>query len=277
MKLVPPMNGQFFSEPVQHKFEFDNGPGKYRIGLIVLSNDLATEHDFVNMAGNNDISILVSRIQNAEICSVENLKAMEPELTNSASLLIPGYRLDAIAYSCTSGTVVLGYDAIARRIHAVRPGIPVATPITAATSALNQTRSRKIAVLTPYTDDVNRPIANYLAEHGFEVVAFSSFKLANNEAMAKVPPKAIYNAALEVDCPQAEAIFISCTAIRAVDVVDSIEKRVGKPVVTANQALFWQSVRSAGYTSAITGYGNLLRQIPQIASKPTITVAGEAI
>ncbi len=250
------------SIPVKCAFEFDGGPGIYRIGLLALSNDLATERDFNNMADSDDISIFVSRVPNAEICSVENLMAMKPELTRSASLLIPGSRLDAVAYSCTSGTVILGYDTVARQIHAVRPGIPVITPITAAIAALNRMNARKIAVLTPYTDNVNAPIAGYLQKSGFEIVAFHSFLLADNEAMARVPPKAIYDAALDADSQQAEALFISCTAIRAVDVVDSIERSIGIPVVTANQALFWQSVRAAGYPSAIEGFGSLLRQVP---------------
>ena len=262
MKTVQMMSEPKISIPVERAFEFDSGPGVYRIGLLALSNDLATERDFTNMADSDDISIFVSRVPNAEICSVENLMAMKPELTRSASLLIPGSRLDAVAYSCTSGTVVLGYDAVARQIHAVRPGIPVITPITAAVAALNRINARRIAVLTPYTDDVNAPIAGYLKNSGFEIAAFHSFLLADNDAMAKIPPKAIYHAALEADSRQADALFISCTAIRAVDVVDSIERSIGIPVVTANQALFWQSVRAAGYSSAIAGYGSLLRQIP---------------
>ncbi len=249
------------SEPVRANYELDSGPGRYRIGLLALSNDLATERDFINMRSSDDIALFVSRIPNAEICSVENLRAMEPELTRAVSLLIPGSRLDAVAYSCTSGTVVMGYDAVARRIHEERPGIPVVTPITAALAAFRLLGARKISVLTPYTDDVNVRIANYLMNSGLEIVAFSSFHHTDNDAMAKTPPQAILDAALEADRPDADALFISCTAIRAVDVLESIEQAIGKPVVSANQALYWQALRATGYQQPVEGYGYLLRTV----------------
>ena len=249
------------SEPVRANYELDSGPGRYRIGLLALSNDLATERDFINMRSSDDIALFVSRIPNAEICSVENLRAMEPELTRAVSLLIPGSRLDAVAYSCTSGTVVMGYDAVARRIHEERPGIPVATPITAALAAFRLLGAHKISVLTPYTDDVNVRIANYLMNSGLEIVAFSSFHHTDNDAMAKTPPQAILDAALEADRPDADALFISCTAIRAVDVLESIEQAIGKPVVSANQALYWQALRATGYQQPVEGYGYLLRTV----------------
>ena len=259
-------------ESVNTPYEFDNGPGQYRIGLIVLSNDLATERDFINMrSGDDDIAILISRVLNHEVCSVENLRDMEPEMTRSASLLIPGYRLDSIAYSCTSGTVVIGYDTIANRIREARPDIPVATPITAALEAFQQFEVNKISVLTPYTDNVNVPIASYLEAHGMEVVAFSSFKFADNESMSKLPPQAIFDAAIKADRPDAQALFISCTAIRAVDVVDAIEQAINKPVVTATQALYWQALRSAGYLKSVEKYGALLRMVESTKSKTDCT------
>ncbi|MCY3770044.1 MAG: aspartate/glutamate racemase family protein [Gammaproteobacteria bacterium] len=255
---APKLN-EFQSLPVQADFELDDGPGRYRIGLIALSNDLATERDFSRMGRGEEIAVFVSRVPNAETCSVANLRAMEPELTHAASLLIPGSRLDAVAYSCTSGTVVLGYDTVAQRIRDARPGIPVTTPITASLAALYRLGAGNIAVLTPYTDEVNAPVAKYIKASGLDIAAFTSFQFASNDTMARTPPRAIYQAALEADRPEADALFISCTAIRAADVVDSIEQAVGKPVVTANQALFWQALRFAGCEWPIEGFGRLLR------------------
>ena len=77
--------------------------------------------------------------------------------------------------------------------------------------------------------------------------------------MAKLSPEAILQGAIEADRPEAEALFISCTAIRALDVVEKIENVIGKPVVTANQALIWQALRISGCSDSVEGYGNLLR------------------
>ena len=81
----------------------------------------------------------------------------------------------------------------------------------------------------------------------------------DNEVMANLPPDAILQGAIEADRAEADALFISCTAIRALDVVERIEQAIGKPVVTANQAMIWQSLRLSGCQTTVDGYGELLR------------------
>jgi maleate isomerase len=247
------------ADPIRSGYDLDEGPGRHRIGLIALASDYASERDFMNMRPSDDVVVYVSRIRNVNPCTVENLRTMAPKLSDAVSLIIPEGRLDAVAYSCTSGTVVIGYEAIAASIHAVRPGIPVATPITAGLEGLGRFKAHKIAVLTPYIDDVNGPIVNYIKDSGLDVVAVTSFLVDDDNVMACIPPQAIYEAAIEADRPEADALFISCTALRAVDVVERIEQALGKPVISANQALFWRALRAAGYHDPVEGYGQLLR------------------
>ena len=253
----PPLAEGFRSTPVRAAYEPDHGPGRYRIGLVTLANDYTVERDFVNMRPGDDVAVFVSRVPNTPECTVETLKAMAPHITTAAALLVPEGRLDAVAYACTSGTVVMGFDAIRERIHAARPGVPCTTPITASLEALNRFGAQRLAVLTPYVDDVNAAIAACLEAHGKSIAGFTSFHIEDNEIMAALPGEAIYQAALEADRPDADALFISCTAIRAADVVERIEQSLGKPVVTANQALYWQSLRAAGCREAVSGYGRL--------------------
>jgi maleate isomerase len=257
---IPPQHNSPLAEPVKAKFELDRGPGLHRIGLVALASDYVTERDFMNMRPTDDVVIFVSRILNVNPCTVENLRTMAPRVTDAVSLIIPQGRLDAVAYSCTSGTVVIGYDAIEASVHAVRPGIPVATPITAGLAALESFGSQRIAVLTPYVDDVNGPIVRYIQDNGIDVVGLTSFHLADDNDMAGLSPETIYNAALEADRPDADALFISCTAIRAVDALERIEQTLGKPVVSANQALFWQALRASGYQYSMDGFGQLFKQ-----------------
>ena len=236
---------------------FDEGPGRFRIGLVALSNDYVTERDFMNMRPSDDVVVYTSRVPNTPDCTVETLQQMAPHITQAASLIVPEGRLDVMAYSCTSGTAVMGFDKIRTLIHAARPGIPCVTPITSSLAALDQFKAGNIAVLTPYVDDVNADIARYLEASGKKITAFTSFKIASNEAMAKISPESIYQAALTADRDDAEALFISCTAIRAVDVIERIEQKLGKPVVTAVQAMFWQALRLSGFKEGIPGYGQL--------------------
>lgn len=261
------MNGVNFekSDSVLHAhrvladFTLDEGPGRYRIGLVTLASDHVTERDFTNMRPSDDVVVYVSRVRNVNPCTVGNLRKMAPKLSDSVSLMIPDGRLDAIAYSCTSGTVVIGYEAIAASVHAARPDIPVATPITAGLDGLAQFGARRIAVLTPYVDEVNASIVGHIEASGVDVVALTSFLFEDDNEMARIPPQTIYEAALETDRPEADALFISCTAIRAVDVVERIEQSLGKPVVTANQALYWKALRAAGCGARVEGYGSLMR------------------
>ncbi len=241
----------------------DQGPGKHRIGLVVLSNDYATERDFINMRPSDDVALFCSRIQNTPDCTLGTLPEMAPHISAAAALLVPDGRLDVVAYACTSGTVVMGYDTICARIHAVRPGVRVVTPITASLAALDRFGPKLAQLLTPYSDDVNGAIAEHLTGQGKDIRAFTSFHISDNEIMAALPPQAIYDAALQADRPEADALFISCTAIRAADVVDRIERTLGKPVITANQAMVWQSLRWSGCDLPVPGYGRLLRHPPK--------------
>ena len=245
-------------EELNQSPDFDEGPGKYRIGLVALSNDYVMERDFMNMRPSDDVAIFTSRIANTPDCTVETLQIMAPHITEATALLVPEGRLDVVAYGCTSGTAVLGFDKVQSLIQAARPGIACATPMTASIQALNQLKANRIAVLTPYVDDVNSEIARYITEQGKIICSFSSFKIAENEQMAKLSPQSIYKAALAADRDDADALFISCTAIRAVEVIERIEQKLGKPVIGAVQAIFWQSLRLAGYREKVTGYGQLL-------------------
>lgn len=244
--------------PVSFQPYFDDGPGKYRVGMIILSNDYATERDFINMRPSDDIAYFVARIPFASDITPESLAQTESELGRAASLILPGGRLDAIAYSCTSAAVVLGHDRVARAIQTGRPGIPCITPISATVAALEVFGIKKIAVLTPYIDSINQQVCEAFAGLGLDVRRFHSFKLISDLDMANLSPQSILQGAVEVDSKDIDAVFISCTAIRAVDVVDTIEQKIGKPVITSIQAMFWQCLRTAGYRQPIQGYGRLL-------------------
>ena len=246
------------AHPVRTQFSLDHGPGRHRIGLIALASDYVVERDFMNMRPSDDVVVFVSRVLNVNPCTVENLKTMGPRLSGAASLIVPDGRVDVIAYCCTSGTTAMGYDAVASSIQETRIDVPVVTPITAGLLALEKFGAKRVAVLTPYVDDVNRALITYIENNGPRVTALTSFLMADDNQMAGIPPDTIFEAALEADRPDADALFISCTAIRAVDVIGKIEQALGKPVVCANQALFWQSLRVAGYTNPVSGYGELL-------------------
>jgi maleate isomerase len=244
---------------VKVRYEPDEGPGRYRIGLIVPAEDAVSERDFRLMLPDDSVAIFTNRIETTQIGTVEELKKMAPLLQKVATLVLTDDRLDVLVYSCTSATVAIGYENVASSLVSARAETPVVTPITAALAAFRALQVKKIAVVTPYPDDVNVAMYDYLEEQGAVIRGFYAFKgLLTDYEVSRLPPRAIYEAGLEADNPDVEAVFISCTGIRSVEIADELERSLRKPVVTSNQASFWQCLRYAGCSAKVPGFGRLL-------------------
>ena len=188
----------------------------------------------------------------------ENLRKHGPQLSNAASLLLPDVKLDVIAYSCTSGTIAMGYEEVERQIIKGRKNVPVVTPITAAIAAFNRLAIKSISLLTPHNDAVNEPLRNFIKANGVEVKYLNSFYVENDVDIARIPDTAIVRGALESYRDDTDALFVSCTALRAAKQVGNLEAKLGVPVLTSNQCMFWHALRTSGYDKSVTGYGRLL-------------------
>ena len=240
----------------------DPRPVARRIGLILLATDHTSELDFRAMAPGEGLGIYANRLAFENPTTPENLRRMAPRLTGAAAMILPGADLDAICYCCTAASVELGDAAIADAVHKAKPGVPVITPSLAARAALHALGVRRISILTPYLRDTSRPMAGYFARHGIEPVNLTCLGMANDQDMARVPPARIVEAACATISPDAEALFISCTALRARSVAAEIERRIGKPVVTSNQASIWLTLHRAGLTDPIQGCGRVTTLTP---------------
>jgi maleate isomerase len=232
---------------------------RIRIGLIALATDLTSELDFARICTPKNIAVHTTRVAYQNPTNAANLTAMQPELGRAAALIAPGISLDAIAYACTAASVLIGDDAVAAAIRAARPDTPCVTPIGAAIAGLRALEARRIAILTPYTPDVAQTVVEFVAQHGFAVTASGCFGFDDDRRMAQIDPDRLAAAAAVFCGDDADALFISCTALRACEVADTIEKQIGRPVVTANQAMIWASLRAAGISEPIESYGRLMR------------------
>src|SRR5215470_5531405 len=162
-------------------------PEHPRIGVVVPATDQVSEVAFAEMLRDHPVSMVVSRVAFENPVVMANLSRLVDDLTRATALLLPDGRIDVVAFSCTSGTVACGVDAVARAINAARPGVPFTTPITAAVAAFRRLGTRRIAVLTPYVDEVNDAIHGFLTAAGLEVVEFGSFHLRTEQEIASVP------------------------------------------------------------------------------------------
>ncbi|MCB1354872.1 MAG: aspartate/glutamate racemase family protein [Rhodobacteraceae bacterium] len=233
-------------------------PEPRRLGLILLATDMTTEGDIVRAIPPDAAAVHGTRIAYANPTTPENLRAMLPRLSEAAALLVPGRTLAAICYGCTSASVVIGEEAVQTAIGAVRPGIPVVTPAAAGARALRDLGARRIAIMTPYLPETTSPVADFFAAAGFEILRAVCLGLEDDREMARVDAVTILAAAEAADHPEADALFISCTALPAFALAGQIEARIGKPVVTSNQACIRELRAAAGLATPLAGYGRLL-------------------
>jgi maleate isomerase len=130
--------------------------------------------------------------------------------------------------------------------------------ITGVIRGLRAVNAHKLVVATPYLDEVNIREVEYLQQAGFEVLSIAGLNLEKDSDMVRVTPDYIAEFALAQNCEEADAIFVSCGALRTLDVVQRIEDQARKPVIASNQAMIWDTLRLAGIDDRMAGYGTLL-------------------
>lgn len=243
---------------VDERPALDARPLDRRVGLVILATDHTSEPDFARMVASARIGVYVARLAYANPTTEENLCAMQPSLAEAAGLILPGEALDAICYSCTSASVAIGDAEIATALRVGRQGVPVVTPTLAATAGLHALGARRISILAPYTVETSRPMANYFAGKGFSIAGSTCLGFDDDREMARIPPAAIVDLARAATAPDAEALFVSCTALRAASVAAQIEAAIGRPVVTSNQATAWMCLRLCGDDAPYPQFGRLM-------------------
>jgi len=254
MTPLPPI-----SQSINVKYSLDiSDGGRKLIGLILLSTDLTLERLLHRLIPADQVAIFVNRVTYNNPMTVENLAAVETSLAQAARDILPGVELDAMAFACTSGSIAIGPENVMQRITDGQPGVPVTTPVTAAIDGLKQLGLGRIALLTPYPDPVNQPLAHFIQGNGITIEKMSTFDLDSDIDVGRIPVPAIIEAARAADHKDAEAMFLSCTALQAADCITELEKTLGKPVLTSNQAMLWRAMRLAGYNGKISGFGELM-------------------
>ncbi len=239
--------------------EFDKGRHhRAKIGYVLLAMEQTIEEDVYSLAPEG-VGVHFARAEMANSITVETLSAMRKYIGDAAALLLPDGDLDVVCYACTSGSVVIGEDNVKAEL---RRGVSRAEPTTLVTGvirALRQLQAKRIVIGTPYVDGINVIEADYLRKLGFDILDIQGLNIEHDSDMVRVTPDYIYRFAKSLDRPDADAVFISCGALRTLDVVDAIERDIGKPVVASNQAMIWDTFRLAGIQDKIPGYGRILR------------------
>ncbi|NKB64181.1 MAG: arylmalonate decarboxylase [Gammaproteobacteria bacterium] len=241
----------------KYQIEFDEGRHpRGKVGFVLLATEQTIPDDMFQIFPEG-VGIHFARVNNPDVIDNQTLAAIAPDLSIAAKSLLPDGSLDVVTYGCTSGSLVLGEDRVHDLLNRGAPKAKASCIIAAVIRALKAVDAQKIVVATPYLDEVNRAEYDYLSQRGFDVLDIQGLNLVRDSDMVKVSPTFILNMAAEIDRPDADAIFISCGALRSVDIIEELEQRCGKPVITSNQAMAWDALRLAGIKDNIAGYGKL--------------------
>jgi maleate isomerase len=256
----PALAGEVISK-THMAFRLDGGIAhRARIGLIVLATDHTIEHEFRQIYRLDGVALYESRIPNSSQINAATLAEMERGLASAAGVILPGTKLDVIAYGCTSGAVVIGEEKVSARIREARPGVACTTPITAGIAGLKKLNVRRIALLTPYVDEVNQMFRRHVEGQGIAVPVMGSFNHGNDNEVARISQASIKNAVRELARePGVDGVFVSCTSLRVADIAEELEVELGKPVTSSNHALAWHCLRLAGVNDSLPALGRLFR------------------
>jgi len=244
--------------------------GRARIGVVVPVSNSNLEPDLALLRPRG-VSLHFARVGGYDIDAVpdgDQMRQLAQESLDDIIDSLAACRVDVILYGCTSATLAHGrdFDRDLRRQIEARAGVPAVTAAGAVVEALRDLRAARIGLATPYTADLNRAAAAYLESCGIEVATAAGVDAAlDNYQQGALTPAQVFALGLRADHAHAQAALLSCTDMRAVEVIDALEAALDKPVVTSNQALLYAALKrlnarpaAAEPLSAPPGFGRLL-------------------
>jgi len=242
------------SKKIDPKFNKYQNP---KIGLIALASDYMIEKDFIKIIKDKKVDLFVNRIECFNPLTKENLIKMSEKVTEVTKDILPNEKIDCVAYGCTSGTIAAGYEAIEKKIKNAKPEAIVITPSTASIKALKKLNIKKIAIFTPYSKKLNDEVLDFFKNENFEIKANSYFNIESDIDIGKVDPNYLYEVLSKMDLNGAEALFVSCTALPALSIIDKLEKKLNITVLSSNQTLIWDTLNSIKNKETTKGFGKI--------------------
>ena len=235
------------------------GQANPRVGLIALASDFMIEKDFINVIKNKKIDFFVNRIECYNPLTKENLIKMSNKITDVTKDILPDQDLDCVVYGCTSGTIAAGHDSIEEKVKVAKPMADVSTPSTAAIKALKKLNIKKLCIFTPYSKKLNNEVVEYFKSEGFEITSNSYFDIEADYDIGKVDQNYLYDVLSKLDLNGADALFVSCTALPVLPIIDKLEKNLQTTVLSSNQALIWDTLVQIKKNNSVEGFGKLFQ------------------
>lgn len=222
------------------------------LGLIVLKADETIELDFRRLLP-PDVALHVSRVESDAAVTPESLIKMKDRITGAAALLPDASAFNSVGYACTSGTTIIGADTVAARIKAGCTTQATTNPVDALVAKCARLHVSQLAILSPYVASVSDALRALLADYGIQTPLIGSFNQADEASVVRIDQPSIINAATALCAAgNVDALFISCTNLRALEAIKPIQQATGLPVLTSNTVLAWHMLHQAGVSGTDT-------------------------
>lgn len=236
----------------------------------IIYPDHAAEDEYPTAAERLGVHLPLEHVYGTDLHAVpELLELGAPDrLAAGARRLVarvtPG-GLDALMWACTSASFVYGHEGVRRQAEqlAAAAGVPAASTSQAFVAALAALGIERVAVAASYPAEVAQLFADFLLASGVRVEALGSAGITTAAQVGTLTAEQVMDLAVQADRDSAGGVLIPDTALHTLGVVEGLEGRLGKPVLTANQVTIWHGLRLAGTAvTAARGWGALFAQAP---------------
>jgi len=259
------------------KLNKDNWGSHARIGMFIVSSEAVPEAEWWAMLP-ADVSFHAARITAPAPWAQWDDDRREVELADDLSRGLQQFTamqlsVAVVGHSSSSFLGGKGWDeAILRKLSAkLKPTVSVTTnglDLLAGLRALES--NRPMLVLPPWFNKKTVDASlQYFADHNIDIAQHHRYDpgpkwrdVAPNEmyplgAGFDQDVELLYTQIIEACPDSADSVLIAGTGFRCIAILDSLEKALGLPVVSANQASLWNSLKLAGVAHDIKGYGRL--------------------
>jgi len=242
--------------PLPYELQIERGQA---MGLIVLQTDELMEYELGKLFLGQGLRVYQNRIPSMPEVRPETLSMMGETMTASAGMLPDGAGISVIGYGCTSGATILGEARVAELVNNAHPKVNVTNPLSALKAACRALGIRKLGLVSPYVADVTDALKAAIQDAGIQITSYGSFEQADDQTVARISPQSTLDAMLEIGGGDCDAVFASCTNLRAMEIVAEAEKILDKPVLCSNQVMGWHMLRLAGVDGGDPAGGRLFR------------------
>ncbi|HYU11003.1 MAG TPA: hypothetical protein VEK82_00400 [Stellaceae bacterium] len=235
--------------------------GQVRLGVIVPSVNSVVEAWYPRVVPEG-VSVHFARMLMPPGTSPERIIEMDRTDGRHAIEQLASCRPHAIAYGCTASSIVQGHAFDAHLREEIRhiAGCPGTSATHSIFTACEKLGMRRVTAISPYPAEVDAAEHRFFAEGGIATIAGAHLGISEGFRLAEPEPEEILDLALGAWDPASDGVIIACLNFRSHPIIDALEARIGKPVVTSTQAALWHGLRLAGMHAPIPGYGRLLRE-----------------